>query len=295
MRHSAPTIFLLTLCLVSQAGLRLGSGVYEISELTEAQAEASKEGKPVTFLLTKKDSTCPLCNNAGKEILDQLDRDTVVVYLEDARKAPKKVGAALKSGGKYIPKAAVFTPDLAKSLGLVTYESIDKEGRKAFDDVEDAIKEAREGLRRAGSMAADGERLERAGKFSEALDAYAAGAELGNGTAAEALARLTGERDKVVAEAGRKRKAGEYYEAVAMLQKVVSRFGAKHAPKAAEQLADMKQDERIRDEVAAEVIYRRAKAKRDKSQLQTILDNYPKTAAAGRARKVLQTTAGNGQ
>lgn len=121
------------------AGLNLPSKVFEESELEKAKIEAATKGKPLAILYTDKDSTCPLCNAAAGTMIKELGQKTVMVYVRKLNELPSGVIKTL-TPGKYIPKIAVFDDKLEKSLGMVTYESVREDSRKAFRDVERAIK-----------------------------------------------------------------------------------------------------------------------------------------------------------
>ncbi len=126
----------------SLAGLNLPSKVFEESELDKAKTEAAAKGKPLAILYTDKDSTCPLCNAAAGAMIKELGNKTIMVYVRSTNEMPANVQKAL-TPGKYIPKIAVFDDKLEKSLGMVTYESVKDDSRKAFREVERAIKDYR--------------------------------------------------------------------------------------------------------------------------------------------------------
>lgn len=116
------------------------SAVFELSELEAAQAKARASGKQIAVIYTDHTSDCGLCASASKVILDELDSQTVMVYMPTGlKKRPDFLKAAFKRG-KYIPKVAVFDVELKELLGEVVYEEIKQDGDDAFDDVLDAIK-----------------------------------------------------------------------------------------------------------------------------------------------------------
>ena len=131
---------LLALPAVALAGFKVPSKVYELSDLEKAKAEAAAKGKPISVLYSDKDSTCGLCSAASETMIKELGTKTVMVYTSSINSLPQPVIKAL-SPGKYIPKIAVFDAKLESSLGLVTYEAVSDDPRKAFRDVEKAIRE----------------------------------------------------------------------------------------------------------------------------------------------------------
>lgn len=122
------------------AELKLPSKIFEVTEIEQAKTEAEAKGKPISILYTDKDSTCPLCNNAASVMIKELGSKTVMVYARSRKDLPQQVGDALRPGS-YIPKIAVFDATLQNSLGMVTYEAVKDDARKAFRDVERAIRD----------------------------------------------------------------------------------------------------------------------------------------------------------
>ena len=122
------------------AGLKLPSKVYEEADLEKAKTEAATKGKPLSILYTDKDSSCPLCNNASATMIKELGNKTIMVYVRTINELPAPAKEALREG-KFIPKIAVFDDKLEKALGTVTYESVKADSRKAFREVERAIKD----------------------------------------------------------------------------------------------------------------------------------------------------------
>lgn len=130
---------LIALPTLALAGFRLPGKIFEIADLEKAKTEAAQKGKPISILYSNKDSTCPLCSDASETIIRELGSKTVMVYVRDIAALPPSAQAALKEG-KYIPKVAVLNASLDQSLGLVTYEAIKADPRKAFREVETAIR-----------------------------------------------------------------------------------------------------------------------------------------------------------
>jgi len=57
MKYFIPIGLLLGLSHFSSAEIRIPSSVHTIAEIEEAKTEASKEGKPLVFVLTDPEST----------------------------------------------------------------------------------------------------------------------------------------------------------------------------------------------------------------------------------------------
>ena len=130
---------LIALPTLALAGFKLPGKVFELADLEKAKTEAVQKGKPISILYSDKDSTCSLCSAASETIIRELASKTIMVYVRDIATLPAPAQAALQEG-KYIPKVAVLNAALDHSLGLVTYEAIQADPRKAFRAVETAIR-----------------------------------------------------------------------------------------------------------------------------------------------------------
>ena len=126
--------------MLALAGFKVPAKVFDVAEVEKAKAEAQKSGKPIAILYSNKDSTCPLCCNASETMIRELGNKTVMVYARHISSLPQSAQNALREG-QYIPKVAVLNGTLEQSLGTVTYESIKADPRKAFREVEKAIRE----------------------------------------------------------------------------------------------------------------------------------------------------------
>ncbi|MDT8389663.1 MAG: hypothetical protein RRC34_04040 [Lentisphaeria bacterium] len=275
-------------CSHALAGINLPRDTFETSELDKAKAEARAKNRPIAFLYTDKNSTCPLCDGVGRTMIDELGRGTVLVYVPKMGDVPENVAATLASRGKFIPKVAIFDPDVEKSIGLVTYEDVKEKGSGAFKDLKKAMREAKKVVAAGQTLWETGQREERFKRLGKALEAYEQSLATGNQQAAKEIERLETLRADQLLKAREKKAAGEYYEAALMLEKVKEAFGETRDGGAAAELAAMKNNPEIRAEVSAELLFRKAKMNKDKKLLQPILEKYPDTKAAAKARDILK-------
>ncbi len=139
MKTKLALVVLLATSTLALAGFKLPSKIFEGSEIDKAKAEAEAKKKPIAILYSDKDSTCPLCNAASETIIRELGAKTVMIYVNNQAALPPSAIAAL-AAGKFIPKVAVMDAKLETPLGTVTYESIKEDPRKAFREVEKAIR-----------------------------------------------------------------------------------------------------------------------------------------------------------
>lgn len=133
-------VVLLAVPALAISGFKVPSKIYQVSELEKAKIEAAAKGKPISFLYSDKDSTCPLCSSASEVMIKELSNKTVMVYARTTSDLPPQVIKALEPG-RFIPKVAILDPTLETSLGTVTYESVSEDPDKAFRAVEKAIRE----------------------------------------------------------------------------------------------------------------------------------------------------------
>ncbi len=113
--------------VAATAELKIPKAVFPAAEIEAAETRARADGKLMTFLLTDKDSTCPLCQNASAETIDAFDRSTVMVYIgareAGGAKLPEAVTKALRSpeAGRYIPKSVIYDPDTDTVVHVLPY------------------------------------------------------------------------------------------------------------------------------------------------------------------------------
>ncbi len=139
MKLSAILAALFVTSTLAFAGFKLPGKIFEIGEIDKAKAEAEAKKKPIAILYSDKDSTCPLCSSASEEIIRELGQKTVMIYIREQSGLPAPAIEALRAG-RFIPKVAVMDAKLESALGTVTYESIKADPRKAFREVEKAIR-----------------------------------------------------------------------------------------------------------------------------------------------------------
>ncbi len=110
------------------AGIDLPRDTYTHANFEEAKLAAAEKNLPIAYIWTRKDSTCPLCNDAGAEFLKAVRRKAILVYLDSKDnspywdKLPEEVRHALNEG-KYIPKMAVADSENKKLIASINYDS----------------------------------------------------------------------------------------------------------------------------------------------------------------------------
>lgn len=137
--------FLVAAGLNLQAGFRLPSGVFTMEELDEATAKSKSRGVPITFLISDTETKCGLCISASEEIIDELRARSVIVYTTNNSHLPGSVQSLIRGVdlGKYIPYAMVVNTGMDKLIGVIRYDDIRNDGRKAFRDLKKKITEAK--------------------------------------------------------------------------------------------------------------------------------------------------------
>ncbi len=130
-------LVMLTALTAARAGFRLPTGVYRLSELEAAREKAGTWKKPITFVYTDEDTTCPLCEAASLDAMKSLKYRTVVVYAHagsDWQQLPSPVKTALNSSaaGRYIPKTVIIDPDFQNVIAVIPYSGDRRERSKMF-------------------------------------------------------------------------------------------------------------------------------------------------------------------
>jgi hypothetical protein len=109
-----------------RAEFKMPKSVFRMNQLEEAKAAAQEKGCPITFISTHEKTSCGLCASASVCAAEELDKKTVVVYVDcDGEKPqlPKIVQDALRKpeAGRYVPKTVIVDPEITKVITIVPY------------------------------------------------------------------------------------------------------------------------------------------------------------------------------
>jgi hypothetical protein len=110
-----------------------------MDRLEAAVAEAKAEGKPLAFLYTDEDTTCPKCEASSLALIDSLHKRTVMLYVAAEEKDWSKVPKAVREGmrkpesGNFIPKTVVVDPGLTNLIAVIPYALGDEQDRLLKD------------------------------------------------------------------------------------------------------------------------------------------------------------------
>ena len=144
MKNCIVILIALFLTINVFAEFKLPKKSFTIEQIEAAKEKAKETGKPISFLLSDKNSKCPLCSDASRLIIKSLQRHTIIVYFKDySDSVPENVKSALQSSkDRYIPKVVVYDSELKEQLGMVTYTEIKNKNKKAFRKLLKKIKES---------------------------------------------------------------------------------------------------------------------------------------------------------
>lgn len=135
---------LLGLSALAQAEQEFPRGTFQLKDLDKAKAEAAAEKKPIAFIYTDKNTTCPLCQGAADEFLDATKSKAVIVYVDSPSTTtiwptlPDAVKKGLEAG-KFIPKIAVTDASASKLITSLNYDTY-KADNKTVRDLKKALK-----------------------------------------------------------------------------------------------------------------------------------------------------------
>ena len=130
-------LFLVVAVSSARAGFRVPAGVYRVESLKDAEARAKKTKRPITFVYTDAETTCPLCEDASLDAMKSLKLRTVVVYAHantDWASLPGIVQDALNSSesGKYIPRTVIVDAEVTKVIAVIPYTREKRDRSKLF-------------------------------------------------------------------------------------------------------------------------------------------------------------------
>lgn len=134
------TLLVLSSLLIARcafAGFAVPKAVHEGSAIEKATEEAKAANKPVTILVSDKDTTCPICSAASASAIKELKSKSVMVYVKtgETSSLPAAVTSALSGAqGKYLPRVVILDNSLSEVIAAFSYNddaSFKKEIREA--------------------------------------------------------------------------------------------------------------------------------------------------------------------
>lgn len=141
--------------IAGRAEFNVPKTVYRMGDMAAARAEARVQSKPVTFLYSDENSTCPLCCGVSTEVIKDLKQKSVMIYVDaakgDWKDLPRPVQQALNSpeAGTFIPKTVVMDAEAAQVIAVVPYtrdaRALDKSLKEAKKKIEAAVGKPRRG------------------------------------------------------------------------------------------------------------------------------------------------------
>ncbi len=139
------TAALILLTATAQAGFNMPPKSFTAGQAAEAAEAARAAGKPMAFLISDTETTCPLCADASKEIIKRLRSDAVMVYATGISALPEGVQRLVRGQdtGRFIPYVIVTDAAASTLMGIVRYEEIKENATRAFRDLDKAVKEYR--------------------------------------------------------------------------------------------------------------------------------------------------------
>jgi hypothetical protein len=139
MKPSVGVALVVVLAAWEASAFPLKKDVYRMDRLEAAVAEAKAEGKPLTFLYTDENTTCPKCEASSLAVIETLHKRTVLLYVapevKDLSKLPKAVRDGIRKPemGDFIPKTVVVDPGLTNLIAIVPYALGDEQDRLLKD------------------------------------------------------------------------------------------------------------------------------------------------------------------
>ena len=133
---------ILLTCSLAQAVFDIPEHVYTMSQLKKAQEKAKTDEKPLTFIGSNKETTCPLTTAASENIFQGLKDYSIIVYVEesDLNALPAIISTALDSSasGKYLPKTVIVNQSMDTVIHMLPYPN-KEQGEKNIKEAQKII------------------------------------------------------------------------------------------------------------------------------------------------------------
>lgn len=143
------TTLLVTLAFagLAHADSKLPRGTFGFKDLEKAKVEAAAKSKPIAFVFSDKDTTCPICQDATSELIDMVKSKAVVVFVNapDTNAGSTEIPEAARKGlmqGTVMPKIALTDSGVTKLIASTNYETYSKD-EKAMREFKKALKPAK--------------------------------------------------------------------------------------------------------------------------------------------------------
>jgi hypothetical protein len=139
------TLFTVAVAPIAFAGFNLPNSVHEASNLSKATEEAKAKNKPVTILVTDKNTTCGICAGASLTAIKELKSKTEMVYVKtgETSSLPDPVKTGLNSAtGKYLPQVVIVDHSLTNVIASFGYND-DASFKKAISEAEKKMRAAK--------------------------------------------------------------------------------------------------------------------------------------------------------
>lgn len=108
----------------------LPRGVFEMDDLAEAQEKARARNKPIAFMISGLQSSCPRCVNATRDLLGVLDRSAIIVLFENRGDVSEQMRQGSREHYSAPPYTFLISADLNSYYGGAGYSEISSEGAR---------------------------------------------------------------------------------------------------------------------------------------------------------------------
>ena len=144
MNKSLAALLFATLVGFSQADTKFPKGTLEPKDLEKAKTQAAATKKSIAFVLTDKDTTCPLCQGAAAAFIDILKSKAVIIFVnsEDPSSQsslPAAVTSEFNNGGNHLPKVVVTDATAEKTTTSISYDTYKADERKSLREFKKAL------------------------------------------------------------------------------------------------------------------------------------------------------------
>lgn len=128
--------------MTSYGAVKFPKDSFDHTTIPDAIEKATKEKKPVAYILTNKETTCGLASGASKAFLDAIGRRCAIVYLKVGANYKAALAEEVKKAtpkDKYYPKMMILSPDHSQMLIAVSYSEYSDDPRGTVRKIKKAL------------------------------------------------------------------------------------------------------------------------------------------------------------
>lgn len=128
--------------MASYGAVKFPRDSFDHTSIPAAVEKATKEKKPVAYIITNKETTCGLASGASKAFLDAIGRRCAIVYLKVGVNYTASLADEVKKAipkDRYYPSMMILSPDHSQTLVSVSYSEYKKDPKGTVRKIKKAL------------------------------------------------------------------------------------------------------------------------------------------------------------